>query len=148
MVLPIHDVNPVRRTPVVTYLLVLANVVAFLLSPVAATVTGSGSAAAQCRQLAFFDEFAAKPDEVKAKKHDAFDGLAKLVDHPLVADLLAAGAIAAVAAIAEHQLDKKGQSSSKMVKSVGKAAAAAMGKRLFGDISAVTEAAVDAAKKA
>jgi membrane associated rhomboid family serine protease len=64
VVLPIHDVNPVRRTPVVTYLLVLANVVAFLLSPVAATVTGSGSAAAQCRQLAFFDEFAAKPDEV------------------------------------------------------------------------------------
>ena len=64
MVLPIHDVNPVRRTPVVTYVLLLVNVVAFLLSPIAATVTGSGSPAAQCRQVAFLDEFAAKPDEV------------------------------------------------------------------------------------
>ena len=42
MVLPVHDVNPVRRTPVVTYLLIAVNVVAFLLSPIAATITGSG----------------------------------------------------------------------------------------------------------
>jgi len=83
----------------------------------------------------------------KAKKHEGLEGLAKLVDHPLVADLLAAGAIAAVAAIAEHKMGS-GQSSSKMVKSAGKAAAAAMGKRLFGDIGAVTGAAVEAAKKA
>jgi len=83
----------------------------------------------------------------KARKHEGFEGLAKLVDHPLVADLLAAGAIAAVAAIAEHKMGQ-GQSSSKMVKSAGKAAAAAMGKRLFGDIGAVTGAAVEAAKKA
>ena len=92
---------------------------------------------------------AGKKAEARTKKHEGLEGLARLVDHPLVADLLAAGAIAAVAAIAEHQLDKnKGQSSSKMVKSVGKAAAAAMGKRLFGDIGAVTGAAVEAAKKA
>ena len=83
----------------------------------------------------------------KARKHDGFDGLAKLVDHPLVADLLAAGAIAAVAAIAEHKMGNS-ESSSKMIKSVGKAAAAAMGKRLMGDLGAVTGAAVDAAKKA
>ena len=92
-----------------------------------------------------------------AKKHskktgsrtrDGFDGLAKLADHPLVADLLAAGAIAAVAAIAEHQRNKgNGQSSSKMVKSVGKAAAAAMGKKLLGDIGAITSAAAGAVKK-
>ena len=85
--------------------------------------------------------------EGKARKHDGFDGLAKLVDHPLVADLLAAGAIAAVAAIAEHKMGNS-ESSSKMIKSVGKAAAAAMGKRLMGDLGAVTGAAVDAAKKA
>jgi hypothetical protein len=88
-----------------------------------------------------------KKAEGKGKKHEAFDGLAKLVDHPLVADLLAAGAIAAVAAIAEHKMGN-GESSSKMIKSVGKAAAAAMGKRLMGDLGAVTGAAVDAAKKA
>lgn len=64
MVLPIHDVNPVRRTPVVTYALILVNVVAFLFSPIAATVTGSGSAQSQCSQLAFMDRYAAEPDEV------------------------------------------------------------------------------------
>ena len=83
----------------------------------------------------------------KSTKRDGFDGLAKLVDHPLVADLLAAGAIAAVAAIAEHRMGK-GQSSSKMVKSVGKAAAAAMGKKLMGDIGTIAGAATKAAKKA
>ncbi len=35
MVLPVHDVNPTRRTPWVTRLLLVVNVVAFLLSPVA-----------------------------------------------------------------------------------------------------------------
>ena len=90
---------------------------------------------------------AGKKIEGKSARREGFEGLAKLVDHPLVADLLAAGAIAAVAAIAEHRLGKD-QTSSKMVKSVGKAAAAAMGKRLMGDLGAVTDAAVDAAKKA
>ena len=93
------------------------------------------------------DDKAGKKAGAKSNKRDGFDGLSKLVDHPLVADLLAAGAIAAVAAIAEHQMGK-GQSSSKMVKSVGKAAAAAMGKRLMGDIGAIATAAGDAAKKA
>ena len=88
-----------------------------------------------------------KPAEEKSGKREGFEGLAKLVDHPLVADLLAAGAIAAVAAIAEHKMGSN-ESSSKMVKSVGKAAAAAMGKRLMGDLGAVTGAAVEAAKKA
>jgi hypothetical protein len=86
----------------------------------------------------------------KAKsKSDGFDGLSKLVDHPLVADLLAAGAMAAVAAIAEHQLGKsENRGSSKLVKTAGKAAAAAMGRKLMGDIGAITTAATDAAKKA
>ena len=35
MVLPIHDENPTRRTPVVTYALIAANVIVFLLSPLA-----------------------------------------------------------------------------------------------------------------
>ena len=93
------------------------------------------------------DKKAERKAAPKTKRAEGFEGLAKLVDHPLVADLLAAGAIAAVAAIAEHRMGK-GQSSSKMVKSVGKAAAAAMGKRLMGDLSAIGGAAADAAKKA
>lgn len=84
-----------------------------------------------------------------SKARDGFDGLARLADHPLVADLLAAGAIAAVAAIAEHQMNKgNGDSSSKMVKSVGKAAATAMGRKLLGDLNAIGGAAADAVKKA
>ena len=93
---------------------------------------------------------AAKSDGAKkaSRRSEGFDGLAKFVDHPLVADLLAAGALAAVTAIAEHQLGNRKESSSKMVKSVGKAAATAMGRKLMGDIGAVTTAATDAAKKA
>ncbi len=64
MVLPVHDQNPTRRTPVVTYLLIALNVVAFLISPVSRSVIGDPPAAQECRIVAFFDEYAAKPDEV------------------------------------------------------------------------------------
>jgi membrane associated rhomboid family serine protease len=57
VVLPIHDANPTKRTPVVTYLLIAANVVVFLFSPVA-------TAKQQCQQIAFFDQYAAKPSEL------------------------------------------------------------------------------------
>ena len=85
-----------------------------------------------------------------ASSNKGFDGIAKLVDHPLIADLLAAGALAAVTAIAEQQLGKnKGAtSSSRMVKDAGKAAAAAIGKRLMGDLTVIGEAAANAARKA
>ena len=91
---------------------------------------------------------AGRKAEGKSKAREGFDGLAKLVDHPLVADLLAAGAIAAVAAIAEHQMGKrKGETSSKMVRSAGKAAAAAMGAKLMGSLGEIGGAAADAVKK-
>jgi membrane associated rhomboid family serine protease len=64
MVIPVHDENPVRRTPVVTYLLIAANVVVFLLSPVATHVVGDSALAQECRQLQFFDHYAAKPTEL------------------------------------------------------------------------------------
>jgi len=70
-----------------------------------------------------------------------FDGLAKLIDHPLVADLLAVGAMAAVAAIADHNVKTRtGEAeagSSKVVKAAGKAAATAIGKRLMTEVDAV-----------
>ncbi len=81
-------------------------------------------------------------------KRGSFESLAKLADHPLLADLLAAGAIAAVAAIADARLNDKGQSSSKAVKAAGKAAAAAIGKKLIGEFGAVADAATKAATKA
>jgi membrane associated rhomboid family serine protease len=64
VVLPIHDDNPTRRRPLVTYLLIAINVVAFLMSPVASYVAGSSELAQECRQVAFFDEYAAKPKEL------------------------------------------------------------------------------------
>ena len=64
MVIPVHDENPTRRTPVVTYLLIAVNVVVFLLSPVAAHVVGSESPQHECQTLQFFDHWAAKPYEL------------------------------------------------------------------------------------
>ena len=73
-----------------------------------------------------------------------FDGIAKLIDHPLVADLLAVGAMAAVAAIADHSVKTRtGEAeagSSKAVKAAGMAAAAAIGKRLMTEVKEVRKA--------
>ena len=64
VVIPIHDRNPTRRTPVVTYALIAANTVAFLLSPVARSVfTGSG-AAESCREQRFYLRWGAVPTEL------------------------------------------------------------------------------------
>lgn len=66
VVLPVHDINPVRRTPWVTYLLVAANVVVLLLTPGSQTsVTGATTSQAQaCSQEAFYDRYAAIPHEL------------------------------------------------------------------------------------
>ena len=75
MVLPVHDVNPTRRTPWVTRLLLLTNVVVFVLSPLAlAPLLGEANPAAVCDQVAFLDEYAAKPSEVV--RNDAVDEVA------------------------------------------------------------------------
>ena len=60
-----HDVNPVRRTPWVTYALIAVNVVVFLLTP-AARETGVSAVplAELCRQEAFYDRYAAIPREM------------------------------------------------------------------------------------
>ena len=71
MVLPVHDVNPTRRAPWVTRLLLIINVAAFLVSPVAvAPLLGQASPQAACSQIAFFDEYAAQPDEVASNDAD------------------------------------------------------------------------------
>jgi hypothetical protein len=89
----------------------------------------------------------ARKAETGSARQTALHGLAKLAEHPMVADLLAAGALAAVAAIAEHQAGHKKAPSSKMVKTAGKAAADAMGKKLMGEFGAIRDAATAAAKK-
>jgi membrane associated rhomboid family serine protease len=64
--IPIHDDNPTRRPGVVTWLLIAANVVVFLLEPVASlSLSGNeNTPAGLCRQLAFFQQYAAIPKEL------------------------------------------------------------------------------------
>jgi membrane associated rhomboid family serine protease len=66
VVLPVHDVNPTRRTPWVTRLLIAVNLVVFVLSPMAvAPAARLGATWHRCAtRLAYLDEFAVKPAEV------------------------------------------------------------------------------------
>jgi membrane associated rhomboid family serine protease len=65
VVVPVHDINPVRRTPWVTYALVAANVVVLLLTPSSQTsMTGATAQAQVCSQAAFYDHYAAIPREL------------------------------------------------------------------------------------
>ena len=73
----------------------------------------------------------------------AADALFKLLESPLVADLLAVGATAALAAIAESRFGRKddaGTKSSRALKSAAKAAAAAMGRRLSTEVGEIRKA--------
>ncbi|CAL9290810.1 rhomboid family intramembrane serine protease [Streptomyces sp. SudanB182_2057] len=65
MVIPVHDVNPVRRTPWVTYALIAANVLVFVTMPgMAGSVTGGTKLAQLCDLQAFLDRYAAVPREL------------------------------------------------------------------------------------
>jgi len=71
VVIPVHDINPLRRTPWVTYGLIAANVIVLLLTPGSqASVTGAAAQAQLCSQEAFYDHYAAIPHEL-------------VTDHPL-----------------------------------------------------------------
>src|SRR5215471_16236256 len=63
MVIPVHDENPLRRTPWVTYALIAINVVVLLLTP--GMLPGSlGPAATVCQQQAFDYQYGAVPREL------------------------------------------------------------------------------------
>ncbi len=73
----------------------------------------------------------------------AADALLKLLESPLVADLLAVGATAALAAIAEHRSSRRSGSDAgakRAVKEAGKAAAAAIGRRLSTEFEEIKKA--------
>ena len=92
----------------------------------------------------------AAPRRASQSTSSGFD-ITKLIDHPLVADLLAVGAMAAVAAIADHHVrTRTGEAesgSSKAVKAAGKAAAAAIGRRLMTEVNEVKKASKPAKAK-
>ena len=65
MVIPVHDVNPARRTPYVTYALIAANFLVFLRTPgIAGSVTGESGLSQLCHLQAFLDHYAAVPQEL------------------------------------------------------------------------------------
>ena len=60
-----HDVNPVRRTPWVTYVLIAVNVAVFLFTPAARDTGVTPVRLAQlCQEEAFYDHYAAIPREM------------------------------------------------------------------------------------
>ncbi|HEX5267921.1 MAG TPA: rhomboid family intramembrane serine protease [Acidimicrobiales bacterium] len=70
MVIPIHDENPLRRRPVVTWLLVLINVALFLAEPIGKVPMGNGTQtlASACQQIEFFDHYGAIPKELTSNQ--------------------------------------------------------------------------------
>jgi membrane associated rhomboid family serine protease len=69
VVIPIHDDNPVRRMPVVTYLLIALNFLVFLSEPVVSHIgVGNETVRQACSQQAYFDKWAAIPKELTHNK--------------------------------------------------------------------------------
>lgn len=77
---------------------------------------------------------------------NAAEALWKLADHPLVGELLAVGATAAVVALAEGGLSGKKKASAKAVKTAGKSAAAAIGARLIAEFTDIKKPSAKASK--
>lgn len=99
---------------------------------------------------------ARKKTAVKAKapgasrgrgKVDAGDAFVKLLQSPLVAELVAVAATAALASLAEHGVTSRsgegstGKRAGRAVKAAGKAAAAAVGRRLGTELDEIQKAA-------
>ncbi|HVU28929.1 MAG TPA: hypothetical protein VHE36_00890 [Sphingomicrobium sp.] len=78
------------------------------------------------------------------------DAFIKLMQSPLVAELVAVAATAALASLAEHGFTSsegtRGKRAGKAVKEAGKAAAAAVGRRLGNEIDEIRKAAKGGAK--
>ena len=65
MVIPIHDENPVRRTPIITYLLIALNFLFFFTEPVVSQIgIGQETVTQVCQQQTYFDKYAAIPKEL------------------------------------------------------------------------------------
>jgi membrane associated rhomboid family serine protease len=72
VVIPVHDVNPVRRTPWVTYLLIAVNVVILLLTPLFSNSGAQPESLAElCHQQAFFQHWGAIAHELMTNHQQA-----------------------------------------------------------------------------
>jgi membrane associated rhomboid family serine protease len=64
MVIPVHDINPLRRTPWVTYALIAVNALVLLLFTPGGLPGTASSAATVCQQEAFYERYGAIPREL------------------------------------------------------------------------------------
>lgn len=75
----------------------------------------------------------------------AADAFLKMLQSPIVADLLAVAAMAALTALAEHGFSSRGagdkRRAGRAMKAAGKAAAAAVGRRLANEVDEIRKAA-------
>jgi membrane associated rhomboid family serine protease len=71
VVIPVHDINPLRRTPWMTWALIAANVIVFLLTPASQVVTGGATPTQTCTQAAFYAHWAAIPKEMTSNQPEA-----------------------------------------------------------------------------
>lgn len=93
-----------------------------------------------------------RPAEARASSENgksAADALLALLESPLVADLLAAGAAAALAAFTQHSFSRREDGGPKQaLKRAGKAAAAAMGARISEELDEIRKSAKAAKREA
>ena len=83
-----------------------------------------------------------KPEPEAEGGKSAADAVIGLLESPIVADVLAAGAAAALAAFTQHSLSRRKEGGSKRaLKSAAKAAAAAMGARISEEFEEIMDAA-------
>lgn len=87
----------------------------------------------------------ANKDDSSSTAEGVGDAFIKLLQSPLAAELVAVAATAALAALAEHGFSSggngRGKRAGKAVKEAGKAAAAAVGRRLSNEIEEIRAAA-------
>ncbi|MFL6054627.1 MAG: rhomboid family intramembrane serine protease [Actinoallomurus sp.] len=71
MALPLYDNQPTRRAPLVTYFLIAANVVIFLLSPIASIGhQDEGDKQRKCEQVTFLLKYGAIPKELTSDRQN------------------------------------------------------------------------------
>jgi hypothetical protein len=110
--------------------------------------TGSGSKAkGAAKRTSRSRALVARRSESSGRRSNdsAGDAFIKLLQSPFVAELVAVAATAALAALAEHGFtsggDSRGKRAGKAVKEAGKAAAAAVGRRLGNEMEEIRKAA-------
>ncbi|GAB3982700.1 rhomboid family intramembrane serine protease [Actinoallomurus acanthiterrae] len=83
MALPLYDNQPTRRAPLVTYFLIAANVVVFLLSPIASIGHHDESAEQRrCAQVTFLLKHGAVPNELLSDRQNPVPEEVAAACHP------------------------------------------------------------------